>query len=476
MRGARDVAAHSLLLLLFAGAVGSALAAGPGESPAVPAAAAAVGGPTAVVAGVASRLREPLPLLLAQIVVVVLAARAVGALFARFGQPSVVGEMAAGLLLGPSFFGWLAPRAHAALFPPASLGALQLLSQIGVLVFLFVVGIDLDAAHLRQRSRAAFLVSQASTVVPFALGIGFAGALYPSLAPPNVAFAPFALFLGTALAVTAFPVLARILTERGLDGTPLGTTAIASAAIADLTAWCLLAVVVAVAGAQALAGALLTVLASLAFVALLLVVGRPLLARLVPARIASEAQGRTLLAGVLVVVFVSAAATEAIGIHALFGAFLAGVAMPPAASIREFLKTRLEGFASVFLLPLFFAFIGLRTEVRLLGDAGGWMLALAALAVAALGKVGGGMLGARVAGLAWGDAFALGALMNTRGLVELIVLDVGYDLGILSRPVFTILVLVALATTFATAPLLALRDAWRVRPRPQGARRSSETP
>ncbi|MEO8504773.1 MAG: cation:proton antiporter [Acidobacteriota bacterium] len=405
--------------------------------------------------------QTPLALLLLQVVVIVGTARVVGSVFVRFGQPQVVGEMLAGILLGPSFFGLIAPVTQAALFPASSIEALSMLSQIGVIVFMFVVGIDLDVAHLKQRSQAAIGVSHASIIVPFFLGTGVALFVYRELAPPGVAFDAFALFLGIAMSITAFPVLARILDERGLTQSALGATALACAAVDDLTAWCLLAVVVAIAKASAIAGALLTVVLSLVFVALMLSIGMPLAAKLIRPQVSSEAHGKTMLAGVLAFVFLCALTTEAIGIHALFGAFLAGVVMPPYASVREHLRTRLESFSSVFLLPLFFAFTGLRTQIALLGDATGWLLCLGLIAVAIVGKVGGTMFAARVTGMTWPDSFALGALMNTRGLVELIVLDLGYNLGILSARIFAMMVLMALLTTCATGPLLDWYERWR---------------
>ncbi len=437
----------------------------PASTPAVSATATAP--PAAPIPAALEQLRknvqDPLPLLLLQVVVIIAAARFVGILFARLGQPSVVGEMLAGILLGPSFFGLLLPTAQATLFPAASMGALRMLSQIGVIVFMFVVGIDLDVAHLRHRSQSAIWVSHASIIVPFFLGTGFALFAYRELAPPGAPFNAFALFLGIAMSITAFPVLARILEERGLSGTALGTTAIACAAVDDVTAWCLLAVVVAIAKSTALSGALVTIALSAVFVVFMLKVAKPLAARLVRPHIHGGGHTKALLAGTLSFVFLSALATEAIGIHALFGAFLAGVVMPAVPSVRDYLKMRLESFSSVLLLPLFFAFTGLRTQVGLLDGAQGWLLCLAVIAVAFTGKVGGTTLAARVTGMTWSDSFALGALMNTRGLVELIVLNLGYDLGILPPRIFAMMVLMALTTTFATGPLLGLHTRWQER-------------
>ena len=418
-------------------------------------------------AGVAGALREnlhhPLSILLLQVIVIVAAARVAGALFARIGQPRVIGEMVAGIVLGPSLLGALAPAAQGFLFPAHSMDALRLLSQIGVVLFMFVVGIDLDVRHLRQKADAAVLVSHASILVPFFLGTAGALLVYPTLAPAGTPFSAFALFMGVAMSITAFPVLARIIEERGLAGTQLGTTAIACAAVGDVTAWCLLPVVVAIADAQRLAGSLLTIGLTLLFIAGMLFVVRPAIARFVARRPVKTGGSTAVLAGALTFVFAAALATEVIGIHARFGAFLAGVAMPADSALRQVLRERLETFSSVFLLPLFFAFTGLRTEIGLLDDARSWLVCAGVVALAIAGKLGGSMAAARWTGMSWGDSFALGALMNTRGLVELIVLNLGYDLGILSPSIFTMLVVMALLTTFMTGPLLALQAWWQRR-------------
>lgn len=425
-------------------------------APAVAASSLSDGG---VLARLLEQVREPLPLLLLQVVIVVVAARLLGSLFGRWGQPPVVGEMLAGILLGPSLLGWLWPASQDALFAPDSLEPLWLLSQVGVILFLFVVGIDLDLAHLRERAAAAVWVSHTSIVAPFLLGAAVSLLAYPALAPAGTAFGPFALFMGVALSITAFPVLARILEDRGLTRTPLGKTAITCAAVGDVTAWCLLALVVAVAGADAGAGPGVTTLLTVAFVVVILFAVRPFAARLLPAEVGGEAQRKAFVAGVLSFVFLCAVATEAIGIRAPFGAFLAGVAMPRIPSVLDYLRKRVEALGSVVLLPLFFAFTGLRTEIGLLGDPRNWWICAGIVAAAVAGKIGGTMLAARVSGLGWIDAFALGALMNTRGLIELVVLNLGYELGILSAEAFAMLVLMALVTTCMTGPLLQLHGA-----------------
>ncbi|HEV8581088.1 MAG TPA: cation:proton antiporter [Thermoanaerobaculia bacterium] len=403
-------------------------------------------------------VKAPLSILLLQVIVIVVAARALGALFLKIGQPSVIGEMVAGILLGPSLLGLAAPGVQELLFPASSMGALRLLSQIGVILFMFVVGIELDVHHLRQKAQAAVVVSHASIVVPFFLGSASALLLYRSLAPAGVPFTAFAMFIGVAMSITAFPVLARILEERRLSGTQLGATAIACAAVGDVTAWCLLAVVVAIARANGLAGSLMTIALTLLFIAVMLFAVKPLAARLASRRAEFGNGGSSvLLAGIFSFIFVSALFTEMIGIHALFGAFLAGVCMPPDSRLRQFLRERLETFSSVFLLPLFFAFAGLRTQIGLLSDWRSWLTCAGIIAVAIAGKLGASMIAARFTGMSWGDSFALGSLMNTRGLIELIALNLGYDLGVLSPRIFAMLVLMALVTTLMTGPLLHLR-------------------
>ncbi|MEA2561046.1 MAG: hypothetical protein QOH06_2550 [Acidobacteriota bacterium] len=409
---------------------------------------------TDLAAGLRETLADPLSRLLLQIVVIVVAARLAGKLFRRMGQPAVIGEMVAGILLGPSLLGLLFPDALNFLFPAASLGTLKLFSQVGVILFMFLVGMDLDLRHLREKAHAAVLVSHASILLPMLLGVGLALFLYTSQAPAGVAFSSFALFMGIAMSITAFPVLARILEERGLSKTPLGTTSIACAAVDDVTAWCLLAVVVAIARSHGIAPALLTIGLALAFVGFMLLIVRPWVDRTLTN---TKLNSKTIMAGTVVAAFAAAWITEVIGIHALFGAFLAGVVAPPQKAFREGLRERLEVLVSVLLLPLFFAFTGLRTQIGLLDDAASWLICGAVIAVAIVGKLGGSTLAARWTGMSWRDSFSIGALMNTRGLMELIVLNIGYDLGILSQKIFAVMVVMALTTTFMTGPLLEAR-------------------
>lgn len=396
----------------------------------------------------------PIPgLILLQALVILLACRACAALARRLGQPEVVGEIAGGLLLGPSAFGALQPGAYSALFPPDSLLGLRALSQLGLLLFLYAVGLELNLDMLKERARTAVAASHASIAAPFLLGLALALWLHPRFAS-GVPYVPFALFMGIAMSVTAFPVLARILVEKGLDKTPLGATALTCAAVDDVTAWCGLAVVVGLldAGARPL-----TVIGSAAaFIAFMLFAARPLLTRLLERRLRAGASAREVGAWAVALLLASAFATEYIGIHALFGAFLAGVITPPNPELRRGLARRFEEFSGTMLLPLFFALTGLRTHVGLLGDSVSWLAFILVLAAAVAGKLGASAAVARAGGLPWNESLALGALMNARGLVELVILNIGYELGVLPPAVFAMMVLMALATTVMTGPLLDL--------------------
>ena len=382
------------------------------------------------------------------------AGRATGALFRRLGQTAVIGEMFAGILLGPSLLGRLSPSIESQLFPPASLPPLHLISQLGVVLFMFVVGMEVDLDRLRRRARATLIISNAGIVVPFALGVWLSVYLHEDYAPAGVPFLTFALFTGIAMSITAFPVLARIIAERGLNGTELGNTAIGCAAIDDVTAWCLLALVLAVGRGGGLLEPFVAVTLA-AIVALIALRGvRPRAARIFGNTDAVVAPPRVLMP-VLLFVFGTALSTEAIGVHALFGAFIAGLAVAGAGALREPVRHAVEPLTSAVLLPLFFAYSGLRTEVGLLsGEA--WLACGLIILVAVAGKFGAITAAARFHGMPWFESLALGALMNTRGLMELIVLNIGYDLGILSPAMYTMMVIMALTTTCMTGPALVV--------------------
>jgi Kef-type K+ transport system membrane component KefB len=396
-----------------------------------------------------------LPHVLLALVVILVVARLVGAVFRRLGQPPVVGEILSGILLGPSLLGRISPAALAFLLPPAVAPYLGVIAQVGIILFMFLIGLELDPAVLRDAGRSTVAISHASITLPFLLGALLALPLYPVLSTRDVPFTAFALFIGVSMAVTAFPVLARILADRSMQHSRLGTIALTCAAVDDVTAWCLLAFVVSVTKARA-GTALVTVALVAAYVVLLLAL-RPVVVRLV-----RRQDERGLTQGALTVVFValllSALATEAIGVHAIFGAFMLGTLVPHDSRLAKELRGQIEGLVVVLLLPAFFAFTGLRTEIGLLHGAGAWLLCAAIVFVASLGKFGGTVLAARLTGLGWHDTAALGLLMNTRGLVDLIVINVGLDLRVISPSLFTMLVLMAVATTVATPPLLMLLE------------------
>jgi len=402
-------------------------------------------------------LRHPLAVLLLQIITVLVAARVAGVVFRRVGQSAVIGEMLAGILLGPSLLGAAAPEAMSFLFPPQSMGALRLLSQLGVIIFMFVVGTEMNTQHIRRHAHVAVLVSHASIIIPFALGMAFCLVIYPAFAPPHVPFHAFALFMSVAMSITAFPVLARILEDNRMSRSLIGSMVIACAAVDDVTAWCLLAVVVAIVNASGWAGASLAVSLTLLFIGFMLFVFKPRAGRVLGRRLDDEeAPRRELTVSVLVLVFAFALFTEAVGIHALFGAFLAGVAMPSHPRVRPLLTERLEAIAVTFLLPLYFAFTGLRMQVGLLNDWKSWLVCLGLILIAISGKLFGSAAAARLTGMSWRDSLNIGVLMNTRGLIELIVLNIGFDLGVLSPQIYSMMVLMALTTTMMTGPLLLL--------------------
>ena len=385
--------------------------------------------------------------------VIMITARIVGWLFARINQPAVIGEVVGGILLGPSLLGRLFPEAAAFLLPPDAAPFLGVIAQIGVILYMFLIGLELDLGVLRARLSMTIVISAASIVVPFALGGGLAFGLFESLAPAGVPFSSFLLFIGVSMSITAFPVLARILGDRGLQKTPMGTLALTCAAINDAIAWCLLALVVGVMQATP-AAAIRTVVLTFLYIAMMLTAGRAIVVRAVARLDRSARIGEQSLALVLVAVLLSAVATEFIGIHAIFGAFLLGAIIPHHSKVSALAHERLADIVRVMFLPAFFAFTGLRTEIGLMQTAEDWLLCGVIIVVATVGKFGGTTLAAKITGLDWRDSAALGILMNTRGLVELIVLNIGLDLGVITPRLFTMLVIMALATTMATTPIL----------------------
>jgi Kef-type K+ transport system membrane component KefB len=396
-----------------------------------------------------------LPTLLLQIGVILIVSRFVGQLFRKMHQPQVMGEMVAGILLGPSLLGWVAPGISAALFPPESLGYLNSLSQIGLLLFMFLVGLELDPQILRGRGHMALVTSHVSIIAPFLLGTLLALFLYPRLSDDSVTFTNFALFMGIAMSITAFPVLARILTERKLLRTPLGAMAIACAAVDDVTGWCILAGVVLLVRATGSATPLwLTLFGTAAYVLGMVFVIRPALRKLEKVYERRGFIPQDILAVVLLLVLASAWTTEGLGIHALFGAFMAGAILPKQHGFVHALAEKLNDAAIVLLLPIFFAFTGLRTSIGLVSGGVMWFYCGLIILVAIAGKFGGSTIAARLTGAPWREAGALGILMNTRGLMELVLLNIGLDIGVISPALFAMMVLMALITTFMTSPML----------------------
>lgn len=445
-----------------------------------------------------------LGLLLVQLIVVLLAARLAGRIGRALGQPAVIGEMIAGLALGPSLLGVVAPGTLQALFPPGKMLPLATLSQLGVVLFMFVVGLRLDLSVLRSKASSAVAVSHASIVAPFLMGLAIAKPLHAELAPAGVAFLPFALFMGASMSVTAFPVLARILDERKLLTSRVGSVAIAAAAIDDATAWCILAAVLAVANAslhQATSGSGLSTFAitlgsTAAFVLIAALVVRPMLSKWADAALADfrktgNRRGEDFISAHTVSIavvggLIAALITEKLGVHALFGAFVAGAIVPrtllnaatvaspdntqtmrdalqmdavpsadaEALTIPNVIANRIDVVVSSVLLPVFFAFTGLRTSIGLInGEL--WLVFGLILFVAVAGKMGGAAAASKLTGMSWRDSFTIGALMNTRGLMELVILNVGLDIGVISPALFAMMVLMAIVTTVMTSPLVA---------------------
>jgi Kef-type K+ transport system membrane component KefB len=406
----------------------------------------------------ASQQGDVLMHVLVALVAVIAVGQILGRLFVYIGQPPVIGEVMAGILLGPSFLG---PDLSARVLPATVAPFLGVISQLGVILYMFIVGLELNAGLIKGRARVAVATSHASIVVPFLLGSLLALALYPRLSTNDVPFTNFALFVGVAMSITAFPVLARILTDQGISRTPIGVMALSCAAMDDVTAWGLLAFVVGVAKAHVDQG-LYVVAGTVAYIAAMILVVRPLVVRL--ARHPSAKRlSRTAAGVVFVTLLASALATELIGIHAIFGAFLLGALIPHDSDFARDFARRTEQIVTVLLLPAFFALTGMRMRIDLMTGVGPWFWCGVIILIATLGKFGGTLAAARLTGSSWSEATALGALMNTRGLMELIVLNIGLDLRVISPELFAMMVLMAIVTTMLTSPIVRAL----VRPEPQ---------
>ena len=394
-------------------------------------------------------IKQPLSILLLQMLSIIIVSRIFGYLLQRIKQPSVIGEIIAGIVLGPSLMGWVFPEASHFLFSPDSIKSLQFISQIGLVFFMFTIGMELDFKLLKGRATDAVVVSHASIIVPFFLGMVLSYFIYTDFAPVGVKFLPFSLFMGIAMSITAFPVLARIIKERNLSGTSLGTLAITCAAADDVTAWCVLALVVAIAQAGTISSAVITISLSFAFVMLMFFVVSPFLLHI---RETKTVRHSIVIA--FLVLLISAYCTEIIGIHALFGAFIAGIIMPDMDGLKHQLTEKIEDVSLIVLMPVFFACTGLNTQIGLLNTNYMWVVFGFILLVAVTGKFVGSAVAAKWMGQSTKDSLSVGALMNTRGLMQLIVLNIGYSLGILTPEVFAMMILMALVTTLMTSPFL----------------------
>jgi len=396
---------------------------------------------------------SPLLQVLIALVLIILVTRIGGWLFKKADQPQVMGEIVGGILLGPSFFGWLAPGFSEAIMPAPIVTHLNMLAQVGIIFYMFLIGLEVDLDEMKQHMRSTLIISNISILVPFILGIILSIKLYASLAPAGLCFTSFALFVGISLSITAFPILARILTDKNLHKTSLGKLALTCAAINDIMAWCLMALVVSVASSR-YSNAFMTIALTIGYVIAMIVFIRPIL----KSKLASHSNvlNEKILVTVFAALLISSATTELIGIHALFGAFLFGAIVPHDHELAKNLHYRLYDFIRLFFLPIFFAYTGLRTKINLVSTPTEWLYCAMIIAVAIFGKFGGTYMAARLSGYKNRPSAALGILMNTRGLVELIVLNIGLDLGILTPTLYTMLVIMALVTTFMTGPLIKI--------------------
>jgi Kef-type K+ transport system membrane component KefB len=399
-------------------------------------------------------IQSPFGILLLQIIVILLCCRFLGWLFTKMKQPTVVGEILAGILLGPSVFGYWFPETSGFLFPPESLDNIGLLSQFGLILFMFAIGMELDITEVRSKLKETILISHTSIIVPFFFGMLTAYLIYDDYAGKETPFLPFALFVGIAMSITAFPVLARIIQEKGLTKSHLGTISLASAANGDIIAWCLLAVIIAVAQAGSLLSAIYNIFFSVLYLVAMFLIIRPFLRMVGQVYHNEEVIDKGLVAFIFLILISSSFLTETLGLHALFGAFMAGVVMPSDIKFRKIMAEKVEAVSLSLFLPLFFVLTGLKTEIGLLNTPALWGMCGIFILVAVIGKFGGTAVSARFVGESWKNSFYIGALMNTRGLMELIILTIGYEMNILSPPVFTMLILMTLVTTFMTTPLL----------------------
>lgn len=412
------------------------------------------------------QFHSPFGILLLQITVILTCCKIFAKIFKTLHQPMVIGEILAGIVLGPSILGHWFPKVSAFLFPPESLGNIELLSQFGLILFMFAIGMELDFSQVLKSLKKTTFISHTGIIFPFLSGVLVAYFVYDKYAYETTPFLPFSLFIGIALSITAFPVLARIIQEKGLTKTHLGMITLSSAANGDITAWCLLAIVISVAQAGSMLSAVFNILFSALYLLFMFIVARPFMQMVGQLYHNEEVIDKKLVAFIFLMLVFSSLVTEILGLHALFGAFLAGVIMPADIKFRQIMSEKVEAVSLSLFLPLFFVATGLKTEIGLLNTPDLWLLSGVFILVAIVGKFGGAMVASRLTGESWEDSLYIGALMNTRGLMELVVLTIGYKMHILSPPVFVMLVLMTLVTTFMTTPMiLFIQSVFKVRER-----------
>jgi Kef-type K+ transport system membrane component KefB len=396
-----------------------------------------------------------LSVLILQIFVVILFSRLLGVFIQKLHQPQVVGEMLAGVLLGPTLLSSLSINI-ASLFSSDNLTGIYAISQLGLILFLFLIGLEVDINLLKGHGKTTFFISLMSMLIPFFLGWVLARYLYLNFSSPDVSLFVFSLFIGTAMSVTAFPVLARILMEQNLIYTKIGSLCLSCAAIGDVVAWILLAIVVTFAKAGDLSNLLYPILGIFIYLIIMFFLLRPLLNKLILRYVQNNHIPQNLLALLFLLLLVSSYATEKLGLHSLFGAFIFGVMMPRANTIVKSLVEKIEPLTVIVMLPLFFAYIGLRTNINVFSQKNIWFVSLIVILVAILGKVGSVFFTARLAKIPWRDATILGVLMNTRGLMELVILSIGLDLKVVSLSVFAMMVIMTIVTTMISTPIVKL--------------------
>jgi Kef-type K+ transport system membrane component KefB len=394
--------------------------------------------------------------IIVELILIVACARAAGVLFKRIGQPQVCGEIAAGLILGPSFFGALLPHAQRLLFDLSTIRQLNVIGEIGLIFIMFLIGLEFDFGHLAGSTGTAFAISAAGIIVPFSMGIPLGRWIYSQM-DLHVNTLGFTLFIAMALSITAMPVLGRILIEFNMNRNKIGALAMTAAAMDDAVGWLLFALISAVAAARFHLGPILSsVLEVVAYVLAMIFIVRPLLVKWTRwvMRDSDGVLSAGALAQLIIFFLASAAITSAIGIFSVFGAFMVGAILHDQKAFCAAVNSRMRDFVTVFFLPIFFTLTGLRTDISSMSGRSAWIIGIIVILIACLGKFGGCCLAGKLSGLTWREAFSVGAMMNTRGLMELIVLNVAYDLGIIPKPVFFIFVIMAVVTTYMAAPVL----------------------